>query len=953
MEGNKSQPLRRKRRRTSPSARGERMHHQANLDITIKRSRQQTPPPVEALMVTNCHTQHQSTVSTIFGEHAHRRELSVGPFDAYQPPPLPPARAGLVDVKSIAPHSTSSTGDDGYYDVVLGTALTERYQIMKLLGKGTYGKVVQAKDQFENKLVAIKILRSIKKYRVAAQTELRVLETLKANDTNNRYRCIHMRDCFELNGHICIVMDLFGKSIFDYLGNGFVPFSGNQILSFARQLFTSVAFLHNLRLIHTDLKPENILIDHAQSRVDLDPEIRLIDFGSACFEDEYHPPVISTVYYRAPEIILGLGWHLAEQIVSPASKYFKDRQLNYPDEYTTLESPLFVSNIKKLDDLIQGSSSFHSQFLDLLKQIFIYDPSQRITATDALNHPWFEHHQIKNGAVHVEQTVSARSSFHGRENPLHHAPVPPPLDYRGQPYYPQESPQPNPHGQSRGPVPAQQPHGHTHVPPPQQVIIDRYKASASIAQSWPPISERMEAARQLPQHSTQHNQQCGISYYPTTEASIEPRGAVDIHPVTVQRYVNSYMENIQNLHPLIIPRKLDIMVMDFRNSVSQGSNSLVDRAGSSVDTHHKPSSHATKKVFKRKRGSGVGSGDGVCEPSETTRFDQLPYCTESALVLMVLALGKICLHRRGSSTDATKTHGAGDILGADYFRAAYDMFRGLQEEPPRLEHVWVLILGSLYHDQVGQPLESFKLVYQAGSHLRHILQPDLMRYKHMREAADMELECKARCPATRVSDNEKLVAAWTCLLIEGNILTELQLRPSNLLCEEQLPYPDGLVWHDQGFQQNVIEAFAWQMHMYVLANDIRRDPTGETEHAVVKTSIDALRSHTSPNPAFKDNVLFNRDLPATNILAAHQRFVYWSAELLVYRRYIQIILEFNHEKKQREKGAGIASTAKVVTLFDLEMAQCGVHALLQCISAFHDLPDQKFVTTNMYGTAHP
>ena len=91
------------------------------------------------------------------------------------------------------------------------------------------------------------------------------------------------------------------------------------------------AVLHDLNLIHTDLKPENILLvsnayqtftynrtipssSHAisrsarQRRVLLDSEIRLIDFGSATFDDEYHSSVVSTRHYRAPEIILNLGW---------------------------------------------------------------------------------------------------------------------------------------------------------------------------------------------------------------------------------------------------------------------------------------------------------------------------------------------------------------------------------------------------------------------------------------------------------------------------------------------------------------------------------------------------------------------------------------------------------------------------------------------------------------------
>jgi dual-specificity kinase len=94
---------------------------------------------------------------------------------------------------------------------------------------------------------------------------------------------------------------------------------------------TNFQVLHDLNLIHTDLKPENILLcdssyqaftysrripsssntvnrQAAQRRVLLDTEIRLIDFGSATFQDEYHSSVVSTRHYRAPEIILGLGW---------------------------------------------------------------------------------------------------------------------------------------------------------------------------------------------------------------------------------------------------------------------------------------------------------------------------------------------------------------------------------------------------------------------------------------------------------------------------------------------------------------------------------------------------------------------------------------------------------------------------------------------------------------------
>ncbi|OAA44752.1 Protein kinase-like domain protein [Metarhizium rileyi] len=403
---------------------------------------------------------------------AKRRDVDGlgGRLLTYKPPPFPPKKVADVQVRVVHDHYAKNTkvdDDDGHYIVVPDAELTEKYEITRLLGQGTFGKVVQARDRKRNQAVAVKIIRSVQKYRDASRIELRVLATLKANDASNRYRCIHLTDCFDYRGHICIVMDLLGQSVFDFLkGNGFVPFPNSHIQNFARQLFTSVAFLHDLNLIHTDLKPENILLcddlyqtftynrkipsssttinrQASQRRVLLNTEIRLIDFGSATFQDEYHSSIVSTRHYRAPEIILGLGWsfpcdiwsigcilvefftgdalfqthdnleHLAmmEAVVgsridshlvqsvnkmstrsggNPASKYFKRLRLDYPLPETTRGSRRFVKAMKRLHDIIPSSNQFFKHFLDLLQKIFVYDPARRITAKQALNHPWFD-----------------------------------------------------------------------------------------------------------------------------------------------------------------------------------------------------------------------------------------------------------------------------------------------------------------------------------------------------------------------------------------------------------------------------------------------------------------------------------------------------------------------------------------------------------------------------------
>ena len=344
----------------------------AGTSLTSQASNGTYPPAYEDAAVGQKRKRTRGVVAEE-AKAAKRREVEQRRSPVYFPPPKPPIKAKDVFVEVIADVSrrtlsTSSpsieannlqkhTGaptkcddDDGHYVVVPDADLTEKYQIIKLLGQGTFGKVVEAYDRVKRTRCAIKIIRSVQKYRDASRIELRVLSTLKSNDRENRNKCIHLRHCFDFRNHICIVTDLYGQSVFDFLkANNFTPFPNTHIQTFARQLLTSVAckstpllriwsifsdiyaVLHDLNLIHTDLKPENILLvdntyqtftynrtipssstqtnrSSRHRKVLLNPEIRLIDFGSATFDDEYHSSVVSTRHYRAPEIILNLGW---------------------------------------------------------------------------------------------------------------------------------------------------------------------------------------------------------------------------------------------------------------------------------------------------------------------------------------------------------------------------------------------------------------------------------------------------------------------------------------------------------------------------------------------------------------------------------------------------------------------------------------------------------------------
>ncbi|XP_020416716.1 serine/threonine-protein kinase AFC3 isoform X2 [Prunus persica] len=338
---------------------------------------------------------------------------------------------------------------EGHYVYNLGENLTPRYKILKKMGEGTFGRVLECWDRQAREYVAIKVVRSIRKYREAAMIEVDVLQQLAKHDKGISC-CVQIHNWFDYRNHICIVFEKLGPSLFDFLKrNKYCPFPVDLVREFGRQLLESVAYMHDLRLIHTDLKPENILLVSSEyvklprtKRFSSDEThyrclpkssaIKLIDFGSTVFDNQIHSSIVSTRHYRAPEIILGLGWsypcdlwsigcilvelcathenleHLAmmERVLGPlpqqmtrranndAEKYFgRGARLNWPLGAVSRESIRAVKKLDCLKDLISrhvGSSKASSSLTDLLYGLLKYDPSERLTARQALDHPFFK-----------------------------------------------------------------------------------------------------------------------------------------------------------------------------------------------------------------------------------------------------------------------------------------------------------------------------------------------------------------------------------------------------------------------------------------------------------------------------------------------------------------------------------------------------------------------------------
>jgi dual-specificity kinase len=112
--------------------------------------------------------------------------------------------------------------------------------------------------------------------------------------------------------------------------NEYIPFRPEHVQAITKQTLTAIAFIHNMKMAHTDIKPENILLldDATTEEVDkktgqkylvpVNPSIKVIDFGNARFLSKKKGSLINTRQYRAPEVLLGIGWMFPSDVWSVA-----------------------------------------------------------------------------------------------------------------------------------------------------------------------------------------------------------------------------------------------------------------------------------------------------------------------------------------------------------------------------------------------------------------------------------------------------------------------------------------------------------------------------------------------------------------------------------------------------------------------------------------------------------
>ncbi|XP_009272438.1 PREDICTED: cyclin-dependent kinase 11B isoform X3 [Aptenodytes forsteri] len=299
-----------------------------------------------------------------------------------------------------------------YLPALQGCRSVEEFQCLNRIEEGTYGVVYRAKDKKTDEIVALKRLKMEKEKEGFPITSLREINTiLKAQHLN----VVTVREIVVGSNmdKIYIVMNYVEHDLKSLMETMKQPFLPGEVKTLMIQLLRGVKHLHDNWILHRDLKTSNLLLSHSGI-------LKVGDFGLA---REYgsplkpYTPVVVTLWYRAPELLLGakeystaidmwsvgciFGELLTQKPLFPGkseidqiNKVFKDlgtpsekiwpgyNELPAVKKMTFTEYP--YNNLRKRFGALLSDQGF-----DLMNNFLTYYPARRITAEDGLKHEYF------------------------------------------------------------------------------------------------------------------------------------------------------------------------------------------------------------------------------------------------------------------------------------------------------------------------------------------------------------------------------------------------------------------------------------------------------------------------------------------------------------------------------------------------------------------------------------
>ncbi|KDR81400.1 hypothetical protein GALMADRAFT_113652 [Galerina marginata CBS 339.88] len=361
---------------------------------------------------------------------------------------------------AVLDNPTNNHGYDderGDYLVVNHDHLAYRYEIMDTLGKGSFGQVLHCRDHCTGESVAVKIIRNKKRFHHQALVEIKILDNLRKWDSDEKHHVIKMTEHFYFRNHLCIAMELLSINLYELIkANGFVGFTTALIRRFTSQMLMSLSLMRHHRIVHCDLKPENVLLRHPAKS-----GIKVIDFGSSCFEHEKIYTYIQSRFYRSPEVILGMNYHMAidmwslgcilaelytgfpifpgeneqeqlsciMEVLGIPDKEFINRSSRRKLFFDTNGAPRTVINSKGrrrrpgTKSLAQVLRCNDEEFVDFVAKCLVWDPERRMKPQTAMRHPFVTSgRRLKPPTTTTTKLTPSSSSINSRSKPVTETP---------------------------------------------------------------------------------------------------------------------------------------------------------------------------------------------------------------------------------------------------------------------------------------------------------------------------------------------------------------------------------------------------------------------------------------------------------------------------------------------------------------------------------------------------
>ncbi|KAF7658863.1 hypothetical protein LDENG_00006390 [Lucifuga dentata] len=279
--------------------------------------------------------------------------------------------------------------------------VTAKYDIKALIGRGSFSRVVRVEHKSTRQPYAIKMIETrYREGREVCESELCVLRRVRHTNI------IQLMEVFETAERVYMVMELAtGGELFDRIiaRGSFTERDATRVL---QMVLDGVKYLHTLGITHRDLKPENLLYYHPGA----DSKIIITDFGLASSRKKGDECLMKTTCgtpeYIAPEILVRKPYTNAVDMwaLGVISYILLSGTMPFEDD----------NRMRLYRQILKGKYSFSGEpwpsvsnlAKDFVERILTVDPSERLTAGQALKHPWIVSMAASSSMKNLQRCIS-------------------------------------------------------------------------------------------------------------------------------------------------------------------------------------------------------------------------------------------------------------------------------------------------------------------------------------------------------------------------------------------------------------------------------------------------------------------------------------------------------------------------------------------------------------------